>query len=146
MTARDARGKTALHYCASNSTSLLVQLVVSRDRSVLDMPDSAGHTPLHAAVIAGNVDVVTSLYGRRDVTDESWSRHQRPGRRASHGHALGCRSVSHEDHPHCRLGQLAAKTPKPDVREGQNIVARWAYPNSIRTCDGVLKGVYLFVV
>jgi len=61
VTACDGKGKTALHYCATNSNALMVQLLVSRDRSVLDTPDNSGHTPLHAAVIAGNVDVLESL-------------------------------------------------------------------------------------
>jgi len=61
VTARDGRGKTAVHYCAINSTSLVLQLVVSRDRSVVDTSDNAGHTPLHTAVIAGNMDVVRAL-------------------------------------------------------------------------------------
>jgi len=63
VTARDGLGNTAVHYCATSSTSLVLQLLVSRDRSALDMPDNSGHTPLHAAVIAGNTDVVTSLLG-----------------------------------------------------------------------------------
>jgi len=61
VSAGDAGGKTALHYCAANSTSLVLDLLASRDRSGVDKPDTAGHTPLHNAVIADNADVATAL-------------------------------------------------------------------------------------
>ena len=61
MTVRDGAGKTSVHYCASHSNEQVLELLVSRDRSVLDTPDNSGLTPLHAAVIAGNAAVVESL-------------------------------------------------------------------------------------
>jgi len=54
-------GKTAVHYCASGSNSQVLELLASHDQTALDTPDKSGHTPLHAAVIAGNVAVVESL-------------------------------------------------------------------------------------
>jgi len=50
-----------MHYCAGSSNEQVLELLVSRDRSELDTPDNAGRTPLHVAVIAGNVGVVESL-------------------------------------------------------------------------------------
>jgi len=36
-------------------------MLVSRDQSAVNMADGAGQTPLHAAVITGNVNVVEAL-------------------------------------------------------------------------------------
>ena len=51
----------AMHYCASHSNEQVLEVLVSRDRSAVDMPDNNGQTPLYAAVIAGNLKVVESL-------------------------------------------------------------------------------------
>lgn len=64
MTVRDSCGKTAIHYCVSQSSAELIdELVASCDDSlsVLEMADNNGHRPLHAAVIAGNADGVEYL-------------------------------------------------------------------------------------
>ena len=58
VTARDDSGKTAIHHCASAD---MIELLLSRDRSAVDTPDNSGHPPLHAAAMAGNVNVVEAL-------------------------------------------------------------------------------------
>lgn len=50
----DRTGKTALHYCAENTTPDVAQLLVKTDPSLVNQPDEEGYTPLHLAVIAGN--------------------------------------------------------------------------------------------
>jgi len=61
VTVRDGSGKTAIHYC---SNAEILELLLSRDGSALDTADNSGHTPLHAAVIAGRVNVAQSLLDR----------------------------------------------------------------------------------
>nr|CAH0106892.1 unnamed protein product [Daphnia galeata] len=50
----DRTGKTALHYCAENTTADGAQLLVKANPALVNQPDEEGYTPLHLAVIAGN--------------------------------------------------------------------------------------------
>ena len=74
--ARDDAGKTVAHYCASRCNAQVLELVAARDRSALDAPDNGGHTPLHDAVIAGNVGAVESLLDHGvDINARDHERH-----------------------------------------------------------------------
>jgi len=61
----DDCGRTALHYCATNSQSLIVDLLLgqtgSDTSSLLEIRDSDGLTVLAHAVIAGNCTIVKHL-------------------------------------------------------------------------------------
>lgn len=50
----DRTGKTALHYCAENTTVDAAQLLLKANPALINQPDEEGYTPLHLAVIAGN--------------------------------------------------------------------------------------------
>lgn len=50
----DRTGKTALHYCAENTTPDLAQLLIKAQPELVNQADEEGYTPLHLAVIAGN--------------------------------------------------------------------------------------------
>ena len=50
----DRTGKTALHYCAENTSPDVAQLLLKSDAGLVNQPDEEGYTPLHLAVIAGN--------------------------------------------------------------------------------------------
>lgn len=60
---RDGNFKTALHYCAENDEEDVecAKLLLEADPSIVDVPDDDGHTPLHLAVIAGNLPLVRYL-------------------------------------------------------------------------------------
>jgi ankyrin repeat protein len=61
--------KSALHYCVENSNPASAELVLAAAPELLDAPDQEGFTPLHLAVIAGNVGLVRFLLHRRaDLT------------------------------------------------------------------------------
>lgn len=60
----DRTGKTALHYCAENSTPDAVQVLLKADPELIDQPDEEGYTALHLAVIAGNRTVLRCLVDR----------------------------------------------------------------------------------
>ena len=64
VSAKDATGKTALHYCADHSNKDAVELLLSVDKSLVDVQDNSGHTALHLASVAGSVPVVKSLLSR----------------------------------------------------------------------------------
>jgi len=61
VTVRDRHGKTAMHHCAANADEQVLEVLVSRDQSAVDTADNSGQTPLHVAVVAGNVKVVEAL-------------------------------------------------------------------------------------
>nr|XP_022914006.1 ankyrin repeat domain-containing protein 12 [Onthophagus taurus] len=60
----DRSGKTALHYCCTSDNKCAAQaadLLVMAAPDLLDSRDEDGFTPLHLAVIAGNMPLVTFL-------------------------------------------------------------------------------------
>lgn len=58
---RDSGGKTALHYCVENTNTEPVELLISYDRTLIDVRDDLGHSALHLAAVAGNEHVVKCL-------------------------------------------------------------------------------------
>jgi len=66
---RDRTMKSALHYCVENSNPASAELVLAAAPELLDAPDQEGFTPLHLAVIAGNLSLVRFLLHKRaDLT------------------------------------------------------------------------------
>ncbi|RZF43086.1 hypothetical protein LSTR_LSTR001264 [Laodelphax striatellus] len=61
---RDRTLKTALHYCAENQKPDCAELLVSAAPDLVDARDEDGYTPLHLAVISGNIGFVRFLLGR----------------------------------------------------------------------------------
>ncbi|KAG8235028.1 hypothetical protein J437_LFUL015079 [Ladona fulva] len=51
---RDRTLKTALHYCAENSSAACASALLSVCPSLLDAVDEEGYTGVHLAVISGN--------------------------------------------------------------------------------------------
>ncbi|XP_023232253.1 titin homolog [Centruroides sculpturatus] len=51
---RDRYGKTAVHYCAENSSLSCAYQVLSIEKSLVNAQDNDGYSPLHLAVISGN--------------------------------------------------------------------------------------------
>lgn len=61
---RDRTRKTALHYCTTSSHICAAQaadLMVMAAPDLVDSRDDDGFTPLHLAVISGNMQLVTFL-------------------------------------------------------------------------------------
>ncbi|VEN40448.1 unnamed protein product, partial [Callosobruchus maculatus] len=61
----DRSGKTALHYCTSSTSGVraaqAADLLVMAAPELIEGRDDDGFTPLHLAVIAGNMQLVTFL-------------------------------------------------------------------------------------
>ncbi|CAH0384964.1 unnamed protein product [Bemisia tabaci] len=79
---RDRTLKTALHYCAENSSPICAELVLERaaelpgGHELLDAADEDGYTALHLVVIAGNSALLRFLISRRaDVNKLDNERH-----------------------------------------------------------------------
>ena len=64
VTARDMNGRTALHHCVENADTSCAELLLKTDPSLLSTTDGEGLTPLHMAVIAGNVPLIRLLLKR----------------------------------------------------------------------------------
>ena len=64
MRDRDRTGKTALHYCAENSSSECGELLLNTEPSLINAADDEGYTPLHLAVIAGQRVIIRYLVTR----------------------------------------------------------------------------------
>ncbi|XP_059472866.1 inversin isoform X2 [Neocloeon triangulifer] len=62
---RDRTMKSALHYCVENSSSTSAELVLAAAPELLDAKDKDGFTPLHLAIIAGNLSLVRFLLHKR---------------------------------------------------------------------------------
>lgn len=61
---RDNTRKTALHYCSTSSHVYAPQaadILVMENSILVDSRDEDGFTPLHLAVISGNMQLVTFL-------------------------------------------------------------------------------------
>ncbi|XP_064622063.1 serine/threonine-protein phosphatase 6 regulatory ankyrin repeat subunit A-like isoform X2 [Lineus longissimus] len=58
---RDKTSKTALHYCAENTETKCAELVLEADEYLVCHQDEDGYSPLHMAVIAGNVALTKFL-------------------------------------------------------------------------------------
>ncbi|KAG8272898.1 Ankyrin repeat [Homalodisca vitripennis] len=61
---RDRTLKSALHYCAENSTVQCAETVLTAAPELLDARDEDGYTTLHLAVIAGNCPLIRLLLAR----------------------------------------------------------------------------------
>ncbi|CAL4141513.1 unnamed protein product, partial [Meganyctiphanes norvegica] len=61
---RDRTGKSALHYCAENTTLACIDQVVEAEPELLASKDEDGYSPLHLATIAGNKAVVKYLLAK----------------------------------------------------------------------------------
>ena len=57
-------GRTALHHCVENADTVCAELLLKTDPSLLSTTDGEGLTPLHMAVIAGNVPLIRLLLKR----------------------------------------------------------------------------------
>ncbi|XP_071447314.1 uncharacterized protein [Hetaerina americana] len=66
---RDRTLKTALHYCAENTSPACASALLSACPSLLDACDEEGYTPVHLAVISGNRSLLRLLMDKgADVT------------------------------------------------------------------------------
>lgn len=76
---RDRTGKSPLHYCTTSDRVTAAQaadLLVMAAPDLVEGRDDEGFTPLHLAVIAGNVQLVTFLLANRaDVNAVDSERH-----------------------------------------------------------------------
>ncbi|XP_065211635.1 ankycorbin-like isoform X2 [Planococcus citri] len=73
---RDRTLKTALHYCAENSSLKCAEIVLNAAPELLDAADEDGYTALHLAVIAGNVLLVNFLLSKNaDINKLDTERH-----------------------------------------------------------------------
>ena len=61
LTAQDSTGKTALHYSVENETPEILQMLLNKDPSVLELKDSDGYSPLQLATITGNRPIIENL-------------------------------------------------------------------------------------
>ena len=61
MTTTDKTGKSSLHYCADNLETQCAEMLLMRDESLIHIQDEQGFTPLHMAVIGGNVPLLKLL-------------------------------------------------------------------------------------
>ncbi|CAC5378445.1 unnamed protein product [Mytilus coruscus] len=57
----DKTGKNALHYCADNLETQCAEMLLMREESLIHVQDEQGFTPLHMAVIGGNVPLLKLL-------------------------------------------------------------------------------------
>ena len=68
--------KTALHYCAENTSLKCAKIVLNTAPDLLDAADEDGYTALHLAVIAGNVLLVNFLLSKSaDINKLDAERH-----------------------------------------------------------------------
>ena len=58
---KDSAEKTALHYCADNLETQCAEMVLEKDKSIIDWKDEQGYTPMALAVIAGNMNLLKLL-------------------------------------------------------------------------------------
>lgn len=61
---RDRTRKTPLHYCSTSThvyASHAADIIVMENSNLVDSRDEDGFTPLHLAVISGNMKLVTFL-------------------------------------------------------------------------------------
>lgn len=57
----DKTGKSALHYCADNLETQCAEMILHKDKDLLNSKDEQGFTPLHMAVIGGNSPLLRLL-------------------------------------------------------------------------------------
>lgn len=76
---RDRKGKSPLHYCTTSDRITAAQaadLLVMAAPDLVEGRDDEGFTPLHLAVIAGNIQLVTFLLANKaDVHAVDSERH-----------------------------------------------------------------------
>lgn len=58
---QDARGNTALHFCAANGHLEVVKLLSSKETAALDLQNEGGNTALHWACLNGHLETVKYL-------------------------------------------------------------------------------------
>lgn len=56
--------KTALHYCAENQRLDCAEQLLNTAPDLIDARDEDGYTPLHLAVISGNIILVRFLLSK----------------------------------------------------------------------------------
>ena len=58
---RDSAEKTALHYCADNLETQCAEMLLEKDKTIIDWKDEQGYTAMALAVIAGNMNLLKLL-------------------------------------------------------------------------------------
>ena len=61
VTERDSTKKTALHYCADNLETQCAEMLLEKDKTIIDWKDEQGYTAMSLAVIAGNLNLLRLL-------------------------------------------------------------------------------------
>ncbi|KAL4238675.1 Ankyrin repeat [Mactra antiquata] len=59
--ASDTSGKSALHHCADNLETQCAEMLLEKDKSILEVKDEQGYTALALAVLVGNTNLIKLL-------------------------------------------------------------------------------------
>jgi ankyrin repeat protein len=63
----DVRGKTVLHWTADNSSTLLLEAIISNHPYLLNKKDNSGHSVLHLCAFKGNVVIIEYLLNTEGI-------------------------------------------------------------------------------
>lgn len=61
LKATDSSGKTALHHCADNLETQCAEILLDKDKSLLELKDEQGYTTFTLAVLVGNTNLIKLL-------------------------------------------------------------------------------------
>ncbi|XP_052107145.1 ankyrin repeat domain-containing protein 11-like isoform X4 [Mytilus californianus] len=91
----DKTGKNALHYCADNLETQCAEMLLMREESLIHVQDEQGFTPLHMAVIGGNVPLLKLLVRKGADVDILDADGHTPSHWATGNHLDGVKVCTH---------------------------------------------------
>ena len=75
---QNGNGETALYVAARDGNRVGAMILMERNKSLIDIPDSQGRMPLYAAVLGSHYDISFYLYHNFEkMSGDSWTHHNR---------------------------------------------------------------------